>query len=184
MQDDLTDGVKTLVDQGLVDPARICIVGASYGGYAALAGAALTPDLYKCAVAIAGISDLDDFIGWRKRNWGSDSEGYTYWLKAIGDPDKDEARLREVSPLSQAARIKIPILLIHGSEDYIVPIAQSKAKKKALDKGGRPTALITLKGEGHSYWSAENQKLVLTAVDKFLWKNLGPGFGVSISAPN
>ena len=104
MQDDLTDGVKALVDQGAVDPARMCIVGASYGGYAALAGAALTPDLYKCAVSIAGISDLDDFIGWRKRNWGSDSEGYTYWLKAIGDPDKDEARLREVSPLAQAAQ--------------------------------------------------------------------------------
>jgi dipeptidyl aminopeptidase/acylaminoacyl peptidase len=184
MQDDITDGVKTLVDQGLVDPARTCIVGASYGGYAALAGAALTPDVYKCAVSIAGISDLDDFIGWRKRNWGSDSEGYTYWLKAIGDPDKDEARLREVSPLAQAARIKIPILLIHGSDDFIVPIAQSKAMKKVLDKSGHPTELITLKGEGHSYWSADNEKLVLAAVDKFLWQHLGPGFGVSVSAPN
>jgi len=175
--------VKTLVDQGLVDPARICIVGASYGGYAALAGAALTPDLYKCAVAIAGISDLDDFIGWRKRNWGSDSEGYTYWLKAIGDPDKDEARLREVSPLAQAARIKIPILLIHGNQDYIVPIAQSKAMKKALDKAGRKTELITLQDEGHSYWSADNQKLTMTAIDNFLWQHLGPGFGVTTPPP-
>ena len=183
MQDDLTDGVKTLVDQGLADPARICIVGASYGGYAALAGAALTPDLYKCAVSIAGISDLDDFIGWRKRNWGSDSEGYTYWLKAIGDPDKDEARLREVSPLAQTARIKIPILLIHGNQDYIVPIAQSKAMKKALDKTGRKTELITLQNEGHSYWSADNQKLTMTAVDNFLWQHLGPGFGVTAPPP-
>jgi dipeptidyl aminopeptidase/acylaminoacyl peptidase len=183
MQDDLTDGVKTLVDQGLVDPERICIVGASYGGYAALAGAALTPDLYKCAVSIAGISDLDDFIGWRKRNWGSDSEGYTYWLKAIGDPDKDEARLREVSPLAQAARIKIPILLIHGNQDYIVPIAQSKAMKKALDKAGRKTELITLQDEGHSYWSADNQKLTMTAIDNFLWQHLGPGFGVTTPPP-
>ncbi len=158
MQDDLTDAVKTLVDQGPVDPARMCIVGASYGGYAALAGAALTPDLYKCAVSIAGISDLEDFIGWRKRNWGSDSEGYTYWLKAIGDPDKDEARLREVSPLAQAGRIKIPLLLIHGNEDFIVPIAQSKAMKKALDKTGRKTELITLKDEGHSYWSDRQTK--------------------------
>jgi dipeptidyl aminopeptidase/acylaminoacyl peptidase len=73
MQDDLSDGVKTLIDQGIVDPSRVCIVGASYGGYAALAGAALTPDLFKCAVSIAGISDLEDFIGWRKRNWGRDS---------------------------------------------------------------------------------------------------------------
>ena len=82
----------------------MCIVGASYGGYAALAGASLTPDLYKCAVSIAGISDLDDFIGWRKRNWGSDSEGYTYWLKAIGDPDKDDAKLRDGLAVLQARR--------------------------------------------------------------------------------
>ena len=179
MQDDLTDGVKTLVDLGAVDPARVCIVGASYGGYAALAGAALTPDLYKCAVSIAGISDLDDFIGWRKRNWGSDSEGYTYWLKAIGDPDKDEQRLREVSPLAQADKIKIPVLLIHGDDDFVVPIAQSKAMKKALDKSGHKTELITLKDEGHSYWSDDNEKLTMSAIDNFLWQHLGPGFGIS-----
>jgi len=183
MQDDLTDGVRALVDQGVADPARVCIVGASYGGYAALAGAALTPDLYKCAVSISGISDLDDFIGWRKRNWGSDSEGYTYWLKAIGDPDKDEDRLREVSPLSQASHIKIPVLLIHGSDDFIVPIAQSKAMKKVLDKSGRKTELITLDKEGHSYWSPENEKLTMTAVDNFLWQNLGPGFGITTPPP-
>jgi dipeptidyl aminopeptidase/acylaminoacyl peptidase len=183
MQDDLTDGVKALVDAGTADPARVCIVGASYGGYAALAGAALTPDLYKCAVSIAGISDLDDFIGWRKRNWGRDSEGYTYWLKAIGDPDKDEARLREVSPLARAASIKIPVLLVHGSEDFVVPIAQSKAMKKALDKSGRKTELITLEKEGHSYWSDENEKLTMTAIDNFLWQHLGPGFGIATPPP-
>jgi dipeptidyl aminopeptidase/acylaminoacyl peptidase len=183
MQDDLSDGVKALADLGSVDPARVCIVGASYGGYAALAGAALTPDLYKCAVSIAGISDLDDFIGWRKRNWGSDSAGYTYWLKAIGDPDKDEQRLREVSPLLQAGRIRIPVLLIHGVEDYVVPIAQSKAMKKALDKSGRKTELIALEEEGHSYWSADNEILAMSAIDNFLWQHLGPGFGIS-SAPS
>ena len=179
MQNDLSDGVKALVDQGLADPARVCIVGGSYGGYAALAGAALTPDLYKCAVSLAGLSDLEDFIGWRKRNWGAGSEGYIYWLKAIGDPDKDAQRLREVSPLAQAASIRIPVLLIHGTDDLIVPIMQSKAMKRALDKSGRPTELITLKGEGHSYWSSDNEKLALTAIDKFLWQHLGPGFGAT-----
>jgi dipeptidyl aminopeptidase/acylaminoacyl peptidase len=130
-------------------------------------------------VAIAGVSDLDDFIGWRKRNWGSDSEGYTYWLKAIGDPDKDEARLREVSPLAQAAKVTIPVLLIHGDGDFVVPIAQSKAMKKALDKAGHKTELITLKDEGHSYWSTDSEKLAMSAIDNFLWQNLGPGFGIS-----
>jgi dipeptidyl aminopeptidase/acylaminoacyl peptidase len=179
MQDDLSDGVKSLAELGWVDPARVCIVGASYGGYAALAGAALTPDMYKCAVSIAGISDLDDFIGWRKRNWGSDSEGYTYWLKAIGDPAKDEQRLREVSPLAQADKIKIPVLLIHGVDDYVVPIAQSKAMKKALDKSGKKTELISLEQEGHSYWSADNEILTMNAIDNFLWQHLGPGLGIT-----
>lgn len=182
MQDDLTDAVKALANLGAVDASRVCIVGASYGGYAALAGAALTPDVYKCAVSISGISDLDDFIGWRKRNYGSDSEGYTYWLKAIGDPDKDEQRLNEVSPLVQAGKIKIPVLLIHGDGDFVVPIAQSKAMKKVLDKSGRKTELITLKDEGHSYWSPDSEKLAMSAIDNFLWENLGPGFGIS-SAP-
>ena len=181
MQDDLTDAVKALVNLGAVDPARVCIVGASYGGYAALAGAALTPDLYKCAVAIAGVSDLDDFIGWRKRNWGSDSEGYTYWLKAIGDPGKDEQKLREVSPVALADKIKIPVLLIHGDGDFVVPIAQSKAMKKALEKVGRKTELITLEEEGHSYWTAESEILAMSAIDNFLWQHLGPGFGISIA---
>jgi pimeloyl-ACP methyl ester carboxylesterase len=179
MQDDITDGVKALVDQGVADPARACIVGASYGGYAALAGAALTPDLFKCAVSVAGISDLDDFIGWRKRNWGRDSEGYTYWLKAIGDPDKDEKKLQEVSPLQLVDKIKVPILLIHGTDDGIVPIAQSRAMKKALDKSGRKTELIELEKEGHSYWSDDNEMRALSNIDAFLWKNLGAGVGVT-----
>lgn len=181
MQDDITDGLTHLVTQGLVDPGRACIVGASYGGYAALAGAALTPDLYKCAVSVSGISDLDDFIGWRKRNWGRDSDGYTYWLKAIGDPEKDEQRLRDVSPKQVVDRIKIPILLIHGTRDGIVPVAQSRAMKKALDKSGRKTDLIEMEGEGHSYWSDENEMLALSSIDAFLWSHLGAGYGSTMT---
>jgi dipeptidyl aminopeptidase/acylaminoacyl peptidase len=179
MQDDITDGIRMLLDKGTADPSRMCIVGASYGGYAALAGAALTPDLYKCAVSIAGLSDLDDFIGWRKRNWGSDSEGYKYWLKAIGDPDKDAQKLREVSPVRLADKIKVPILLIHGTDDFVVPIAQSRAMKKALERNGKKTELLELEKEGHAYWQDFNEVKVLAAIDQFLWKNLGPGHGVT-----
>jgi len=183
MQDDLTDAVKSLANLGTVDPARVCIVGASYGGYAALAGAALTPDVYKCAVSIAGIADLDDFITFRKRNWGADSEDHVYWLKAIGDPDKDEKHLQEISPINNVDKIRIPVLLIHGTDDWVVPIAQSKAMKKALDKAGKKTELITLEEEGHSYWSDDSEKLTMSAIDNFLWQHLGPGFGIS-KAPN
>jgi dienelactone hydrolase len=179
MQDDISDGLKAIVDQGVADPARVCIVGASYGGYAALAGAALTPDLFKCAVSVAGITDLDDFIAWRKRNWGRDSDGYRYWLKAIGDPEKDQKRMDEVSPILLVDRIKAPVLLIHGADDAIVPIAQSKAMKRALDKAGHKTELLEIAEEGHSYWSNDNEKLALSKIDAFLWTHLGPGAGVT-----
>lgn len=177
MQDDISDGVKALVDQGVADPARLCIVGSSYGGYAALAGAAFTPDLYRCAVAIAAVTDLDDFISWRRRNWGRDSEGYTYWLKAIGDPEREAERIREVSPVEQAAKIRIPVLLIHGTDDWVVPLQQSKMMKRALEKSGRKTELLEIREEGHSYWDDDNEKLALTRIGEFLLQHIGPGFG-------
>ena len=147
-------------------------------------GASLTPDLYKCAVSIAGVSDLEDFITWRKRNWGSDSEGYRYWLKAIGDPDKDEAKLKAVSPLQLVDKIKIPVLLLHGTEDYVVPIAQSRAMKKALDRNGKKTELMEFEKEGHSGWQSYNYVRAQTAIDQFLWKHLGAGYGVTTPPPS
>jgi pimeloyl-ACP methyl ester carboxylesterase len=179
MQDDVTDAVRHLIETGVADPRRVCIVGASYGGYAALAGAAFTPDLYRCAVSIAGISDLTEFVQWRKKRWGADSEGYTYWLKSIGDPATDAARLAATSPARAAAAIRIPVLLVHGKDDWIVPLSQSVMMRKALEKSGRSTELIELADEGHSRWSAESEKLVMSAIDSFLWEHLGPGHGVT-----
>lgn len=180
MQDDITDGVAALVEQGIADPARVCIVGASYGGYAALAGAAFTPDLYKCAVSIAGISDLGEFVDWRRRAWGKNSSAYTYWLTAIGNPETDAQRLRDASPLQQVAKIKAPVLLIHGTDDKVVPISQSKDMERALDKAGHPTDLVELENQGHSGWSVGSEMRTLAAVDAFLWKHLGPGYGISL----
>jgi dipeptidyl aminopeptidase/acylaminoacyl peptidase len=183
MQDDITDGVKALVDKGTVDAARVCIVGASYGGYAALAGASLTPDVYQCAVSIAGISDLDDMISWSRRTYGSDSEVLKYVYKVMGDPEKDAARIKAVSPAQQVGRIKIPILLIHGTDDSIVPIAQSRLMKKVLEKAGRKTELIELEKEDHGGWETYNELRVLRAIDQFLWTHLGPGFEVKTPPP-
>ena len=176
MQDDVSDAVNLLATQGVVDPQRVCIVGASYGGYAALAGATLTPDLYKCVVSIAGIGNLADFLKNRRKLQGKDSELYSYWMKQIGDPERDAERIAAVSPALHVDRVKAPILLVHGDADEIVPIDQSRQMKKLLDKSGRKTELITLEDEGHSDWSEQNERRVLTAVGDFLRAKIGAGF--------
>jgi len=175
MQDDITDGVKLLIARKTVDPARVCIVGASYGGYAALAGATFTPELYRCAVAISGPADLAGFLKYRRKLHGANSELYGYWKKQIGDPDVDPDRIAAISPALHIDQINAPILLVHGDQDDVVPYDQSADFKRALDKSGRKTELITLKDEGHSDWSDEDEQRVLQAVDAFLRKHIGPG---------
>jgi dipeptidyl aminopeptidase/acylaminoacyl peptidase len=182
MQDDINDALALLVQQKIVDPARVCIVGASYGGYAALAGATFTPDLYKCAVSIAGPGDLAEFLKSRRKKFGADSDVYAYWIKQIGDPQRDAARIAAVSPLLHINQIHTPVLLIHGDADGIVPYEQSKEMKKALDRSGRPTRLITLEGEGHSDWSSDNEKMVMTEMGEFIKGHIGPGFGLALEA--
>lgn len=181
MQDDIGDGLALLVERHIVDPRRVCIVGASYGGYAALAGATLTPDLYRCVVSIAGIADLEDFLTSRRQRFGADSELYAYWMKQIGDPERDAERIAAVSPAQHIDRIKAPILLAHGDADLIVPYMQSMKLKKLLDKSGRKTELITLEDEGHNDWSPENERRVLDAVGRFLLSNLGEGFTAAVA---
>ncbi len=176
MQDDITEGVRALVERGVADPKRICIVGASYGGYAALAGATLTPDLYRCVVSRAGPSDLADFVRFRRIRWGADSEGYRYWLKAIGDPDTDIARLAATSPARLASSVTAPVLLIHGGSDFVVPIEQSREMKKALEKAHKPVELIEIHDEGHGGWLEADERRALEATGRFLREHLGPGF--------
>jgi dipeptidyl aminopeptidase/acylaminoacyl peptidase len=111
-----------------------------------------------------------------RRNFGRDSAVYAYWVKQIGDPDRDAERIAAISPITHTDRVKSPILLVHGDEDDIVPYEQSVAMKRALERSGRPTQLITLEDEGHSGWSDENQATVLSAIGQFLRANIGPGF--------
>ncbi|MBC8025501.1 MAG: S9 family peptidase [Steroidobacteraceae bacterium] len=178
MQDDLGDGVKLLVDQGIVDPQRVCIVGGSYGGYAALAGAALTPTAYKCAVSLAGVGNLADFVRWKKNKFGSDSDVFLHFVNAIGDPEKNLAAIDAVSPSAHIGAIKIPILLIHGEDDDIVPISQSENMQKLLEKSGRKTQLLRLEKEGHGEFARNTSKVMLSTIGTFLWEHLGPGFEI------
>jgi dipeptidyl aminopeptidase/acylaminoacyl peptidase len=182
MQDDISDALALLVQQKVVDPERTCIVGASYGGYAALAGAAFTPNLYKCVVAMSGPGDLAGFLKSRRKMFGADSDVYTYWIKQIGDPERDATRIAATSPMLHIDQIRAPILLIHGDADETVPYQQSKDMKKALDKAGHPTRLITLEDEGHSGWTEDDEKMVMTEIGEFIKGRIGPGFGRTLEA--
>lgn len=174
MQDDITDAVHHMIDAGLADPHRICIVGASYGGYAALEGVASTPDLYKCAIAIAGPSDLREMLH-DEGQGGHGTTHYQYWLHSIGDPNADRAALIAASPRLQAARITAPVLLIHGDVDGVVPFHQSEMMRDALNAAGRPTRLVTLQGEGHMWggWSNDNRLLLMKESEAFLAQQIG-----------
>lgn len=174
MQDDVTDGLKHLVDTGAADRARVCIMGASYGGYAALAGATLTPDLYKCVIAIAGVSDLPEMLESERFDEGRGSMAYAYWVKAIGDPSTDRAALKAASPRRQAAAARAPVLLLHGDDDGIVPVQQARMMKRALTEAGRSVKLVEYKDEGHSpfLWEKENLIAYLREIETFLAQHL------------
>jgi dipeptidyl aminopeptidase/acylaminoacyl peptidase len=161
MQDDVSDVVKHLVGSGVADPARVCIVGASYGGYAALAGVTLTPDLYKCAVSVAGISDLTEILRSERSSGGASSNVYYYWRESIGKLESDAAALDAASPVKHAARVKAPVLLIHGDDDETVPVRQSMIMHDALRAAGKSSKLIRLPKSDH-YWDDWERKDRLT----------------------
>jgi dipeptidyl aminopeptidase/acylaminoacyl peptidase len=175
MQDDVTDGVRHLIDTGAVARDRVCIVGMSYGGYAALAGATLTPDLYKCVIAVAGVSDLLEILETERRDEGRRSTTYAYWLRLIGDPVADAAELRAVSPRLLADRVQAPVLLMHGTADGIVPINQSEMMRDALQRAGKPVEFIQFEREGHSWmhWTQPDRLRLFGETERFLAAHIG-----------
>lgn len=170
MQDDVTDGVKALVAQGVADPKRVCIAGMSYGGYAALAGAALTPDLFACAVSVAGVSDLPAMLGYVQAQAGKESDSLSYWREHIGSAH--DPKLVQRSPARLATNVRAPILLVHGEDDTVVPISQSRAMAKALEAAGKPHTLVTLPGEDHWLSRSATRIRVLEEMERFLAKYL------------
>ena len=172
MQDDITAGVDQLVREGLVDRSRVCILGASYGGYAALWGGATQSDLYRCVISVAGIGDLPALMAHTRRQAGDDSDTYSYWLRSIGDPGQDRERLEARSPIRRVEGWRTPTLLIHGSHDELVPFDQSRDMERALRRVGADVRLVELENEGHNQWSTRNETLVLTEIETFLSRHL------------
>jgi dipeptidyl aminopeptidase/acylaminoacyl peptidase len=173
MQDDVTDGAKALMTMGWADPNRTCILGWSYGGYAALAGGALTPDLYKCVVAIAGVSDLRSMLGWEKRERGARSTAFAYWTSVIGDIDQDADAIEAVSPYRLAANFKAPVLLIHGGDDLTVPDRQSEMMEQALKAANKPVTYLRIGKDDHSLVAIDSRNKALAAISEFLNRHIG-----------
>lgn len=169
MQTDLSDGVAALAARGVVDPARVCIVGASYGGYAALAGVTLQQQTYRCAVSVAGLADLSAFTAWMSSRSGEDRRAVTFFQALTGTAGRRD--LKEISPADQAERADAPILLIHGEDDVVVPIDQSRSMERALRRAGKPVELVVMKSEDHWLSKEETRLQMLSAAVAFVEKH-------------
>ncbi len=169
MQTDVTDGVKALAEKGIIDPKRACIMGASYGGYAALAGVTVEQGRYRCSVAVAGLSDLPRFQYWLRDRHGSNQQAVTFWKALTGAAGSQD--LKAVSPATLAARADAPILLIHGEDDSVVPIEQSRMMESALNAAGKPVEFITMKGEDHWLSGEPTRQAMLAGAVAFVEKH-------------
>jgi len=170
MHDDLVDAVSWAVEQGIADPERVAIYGASYGGYAALVGATFTPDLFCCASAECGPSNLTTFMRTIPPYWST----FAPTLKArVGDPDVDEQFLQARSPLFKAQQIRIPLFIAHGANDPRVNIDETKQLLAALEANGIPHEFMVFPDEGHGCAKPENRLKLYAALEAFFAKHLG-----------
>lgn len=176
MQDDVTDGVRQLIQTGAADAKRICIVGISYGGYAALAGVSLTPDLYRCAISIAGDSDLIELLDLERQSAGRTAVSYAYWRETVGDANADRDALAAVSPRRLIDKITAPVLLIHGTDDRIVFPRQSTAMRDALAQANKSVRYVEISDESHPWrnWRVDHVRSVFEESERFLAQNLAP----------
>ncbi len=173
MQTDLSDGVAHLAADGTIDSNRVCIVGGSYGGYAALAGVALQHGIYRCAVSLAGPSDLRAMLAEvNAAHHGERSETMRFWQRFMGAKSPSDHALDAISPVRFAARVDVPVLLIHGVDDTVVAFSQSKAMAAALARAGHPAQFVTLAGEDHWLSRGETRTAMLKATLDFLAVNL------------
>lgn len=173
MHNDVTDGVKTLLRTGLIDPDRLAIMGGSFGGYLALSGAVHEPDLYRCAITIAGVFDWERVMKDARRGMYSRGQ-YGVLMRELGDPKVHEEKFEELSPIHHVNQIKIPIFVVHGKEDVVATVAQSKNLLKELEKFGVAHEKQIEGGEGHGFRQLDHQVKLYTAIEAFLGKHLAP----------
>lgn len=177
MQDDLTDGVRWLVAKGIVDPQRVCIAGASYGGYATLMGLVREPALFKCGVDWAGVTDIELLYtgSWTRSSDMGDSWKQYGMPQLVGDRVTDAAQLKATSPVLQAARIRQPLLLAYGGADRRVPLDHGIRLRDAVAQHNRNVEWVEYPEEGHGWSLPQNRYDFWGRVERFLDRNIGAG---------
>jgi dipeptidyl aminopeptidase/acylaminoacyl peptidase len=170
MQDDVTDGVQNLIKQGVVDGAKVCIMGGSYGGYAAMMGPVRDPAQNRCAIDMFGVTDIK--LQHKLSDWSYNDDFLHYEAKElIGDLDKDAAHFDAVSPLKQADKIRIPVLMVYGDKDSRVPIAEGEKLRDVLQQNGNHVEWLALQDEGHGIHNKESNRFYFYGqLDSFLKK--------------
>lgn len=174
MQDDITDGVNWMISQGFADPKRIAIYGASYGGYATLAGITLTPDLYACAVDYVGVSNLFTFMSTIPPYW---KPYLDMMYEMVGDPEKDKELMTAASPVFHVDKIKCPLFIAQGANDPRVAKAESDQMVEALKKRGIDVPYMVKDNEGHGFGNEENRMDFYKEMERFFGKYLGGRVG-------
>lgn len=170
MQDDITDGVRWLIAEGIADPRRICIYGGSYGGYAVLAGLTKTPELYACGIDYVGVSNLFTFMQTIPPYW---KPYLTMMYEMVGDPERDRVLLTERSPALNTERIRAPLLIAQGARDPRVNKDESDQMVAALKARGIDVPYIVKDNEGHGFHNEENRFEFYDAMETFLARHLG-----------
>lgn len=169
MQDDISDGVKWLINTGIADPKRVAIYGGSYGGYATLAGVTFTPDLYACAVDYVGVSNMFTFLKTIPPYW----EPFRKMMyEMVGDPEKDSALFTQVSPVFHTDKIKAPLFVAQGKNDPRVNVNESDQMVEAMRNRGLEVEYMVKDNEGHGFRNQENRFDFYEAMEKFLEKHL------------
>jgi dipeptidyl aminopeptidase/acylaminoacyl peptidase len=175
MQDDVTDGVRYLIAQGIVDAARVCIDGGSYGGYATLMALVKEPDLFKCGIDEAGVSDLFwlNELGYSDFVQADSAAADAFYAETVGDASKDKLTLEATSPRLQAAKIKSPLMIIHAVRDQRVPFQHAEGMRDAMRAVGKSVEWDVYSDEAHGFIKLENRLDRYDKIEAFLKKNIG-----------
>ena len=169
MHEDIIDATRHLVSEGAARHETSCIMGYSYGGYAALLAGALQPQDFACVIAGGGPTDLYESLKQDRKAYGKDSSTFEYWTRSIGDMKADRDHLDAISPINLVSRFDDPVLIFHGSEDSIVEVNHSEDMVKALQDAGKDVTYLTLdEGHYHNRWSIESSTEYFETLERFL----------------